>query len=66
MKLTIKQARLVRGLTQMEVADMLRVHYQTIRNWEHGRTTPTFEEMQKLATLYGVDLKNLLLKGEKK
>jgi transcriptional regulator with XRE-family HTH domain len=36
----LKQARHDAGLTQRQLADLLGITPQTLRNWESGRTVP--------------------------
>lgn len=52
----IKAARLVRGLSQRELAAKLGYeHYQRVLLWESGRTLPTLEAFEKMETV--LDLK---------
>ena len=50
----LRRARLERQMSQISVADFLKVSTQTIRNWEGGRTEPKPEYIQRLAVHYDV------------
>ena len=50
----LRRARLERQMSQSSVADFLKVSTQTVRNWEAGRTEPSSERIQRLATYYDV------------
>ena len=53
--MTIKEARLVAGLTQKGMSEMLGIPKRTIEEWEAGkRTPPTYVEklvVEKLETI---------------
>ena len=44
----IKQARIDKNLTQLQLADMMEVSYQAVSNWERGNSMP---DISKLADL---------------
>lgn len=48
------------GLTQMELAQALRVSRQAISKWETGEATPSLENLKSLSQLYQVPLGQLL------
>ncbi len=50
----LRRSRLERQMSQISVADFLKVSAQTIRNWEAGRTEPSPENIQRLAVHYDV------------
>lgn len=52
----LKTVRKKRGLTQKEVADMLGVTIATYSRYESGQYEPSFENMEKLAKLFSVDI----------
>lgn len=51
MILTIKQARLLKGLTQSEMAQQLNVHVQTYRNMENHSDDVTVGNAKKICDL---------------
>lgn len=57
---TLKGARVNAGYTQREVSEILGISNVTIGNWEKGRTYPKVNQVERLATLYGVDLNDLI------
>ena len=54
------------GLTQRYVAYELDVSDKAVSKWENGKSKPTIEELQKLASLYGVSINELIDKQEEK
>lgn len=47
----IREAREASGFTQVELAEKVGVAFQSIQQWESGRTTPRTPKMRKLATV---------------
>ena len=45
----IKNARIAKNMTQMNIADALGVSYQAVSNWERGNSMP---DIGKLGELY--------------
>lgn len=45
-----------RSLTQEQLADELRFHTMTVKNYEHRRRNPTFEAVVKIADFFNVSL----------
>lgn len=66
---TIKRLRKQKGLTQLELADLLNVHQTAVSQWEQDRTNPDIETYKKMASIFDVSLDLLLgnreLKGVK-
>ena len=50
----LRRARIERQISQVSVADFLKVSAQTVRNWEAGRTEPSPGDIQRLAIFYDV------------
>jgi DNA-binding transcriptional regulator YiaG len=50
----IKQKRLEKGFTQIQMAIACKVGYNTYRNWELGATTPNKENVHKLTQVLGL------------
>ena len=60
MKISLKSARVNKGLTREEVSKLTGIHSQTIYYWEVGKFTPRDEAvLQKLLDVYGVKRKNV-------
>jgi transcriptional regulator with XRE-family HTH domain len=56
----LKQLRLEKGLTQKEVADLVKVNRVTYTNWEKGNREPSFEKLFLLAESLGTNIDYLL------
>lgn len=64
MKLTLKAARVNKGLTQMDVANHLHINKGTLINYEKYRTIPDIETAKVMAALYGVSVDDLIFLPE--
>ena len=51
------------GLTQMDLAEKLKVSRQAVSRWEVGAAVPSTDNLKVLSNLYGVSVDDLL-KGE--
>ena len=60
MKLTLKAARVNKGLTQADVANRLGINKGTLVNYEKYRTIPDIETAKVMASLYGVSVNDLI------
>lgn len=49
-----------KGLSQLEVAETLKVSRQAISKWESGAAVPSTENLINMSKLYGVSLDNLI------
>lgn len=49
----IKEAREQLGMSQEDLADALGLAFQSIQQWESGKTTPRANRMRKLAAILG-------------
>ena len=56
----LKAARKACGLTQKQVATMLKVVESCYANWEQGRTEPNIEMLRKLSLLFNVCIDELI------
>lgn len=54
MRITIKAARINKGLRQTDVAAELNVARETVSSWEKGKTKPSLKMVEPLCRLYGV------------
>ena len=61
-KLTLKQIRLLKGLTQKELADLLEMPMYAIQRRETGHTKWTIDEVAKLVEKLEIDTGMLNLK----
>ena len=64
MKISIKGARIEKGMTQKEAGNAIGVTKDTISNWERGVTSPTAIQLEKLCAVYGVGLSDIFLNKE--
>lgn len=60
MKMSIKAARINRGLTVKAVCEQLGIYEKTLMNWEAGKNAPRIDKAHELAELYGCDLNDLI------
>lgn len=57
-------ARKNKGITQIELAEMLHVSNGTVGNWESGKRTPDIESVAKIASILDVTTDFLLIDKE--
>lgn len=53
MRITLKAARINKGLTQNEVAIAIKVTKKTVGSWENGKSVPNINKIEMLCELYG-------------
>lgn len=56
----IRKLRKNHGLSVHELSDLLNVHWNTIYNWETGRTEPKSSQICALAELFGCDAETVM------
>lgn len=56
----LEMLRKQNGLTQKDVADILKINRTTYTKYETGVTEPNVTSLKKLAEIFGVDLNELL------
>ena len=61
---TIKNARLKKGYTQSQLADLLNVSNKTISKWETGRGYPDITLLAKITSILKLDYEELLQSNE--
>lgn len=61
MKISIKGARVEKGMTQKQAGEAMNVTKETISNWERGITAPTAPQLLKLCDVYGVSVADIFL-----
>ena len=59
MQLRLKELREAHQLTLKQVGTHLKKSYATISRWEHGHSPVASTDLLKLATLYGVHIRDL-------
>ncbi len=55
-KISLKTARINKGMTQSEVAKALEVSSKTVSAWEKGKTSPRAIDFLNLCKLYDVNV----------
>jgi len=60
MAMTLKAARINKGLSRTEVAEIFNVAYDTVANWENEKTYPTVDTAIKLCDLYGCTINDII------
>ena len=50
----IKEARIARNMTQMNLADAMEVSYQAVSNWERGNSMPDISRLSELCRILDI------------
>lgn len=58
-KISVKAARVNKGLTIQDAAKELGVSTSTLSGYENGKPNPRFEMLEKMSALYGIPVENL-------
>lgn len=53
-KISLKAARVNKGLTQSEAAQSIGISVSTLKNWETGKTFPKQPQIEMICDLYGM------------
>lgn len=56
----IREARIARNMTQMNLADALGVSYQAVSNWERGNSMPDISKLEDLCAALQISVDQLL------
>ena len=64
MAITLRSARINKGLTQAEAAKILGVSTDTVRNYELGRSFPDVPIIKKIERAYGMSYNELIFLPE--
>lgn len=56
----LKTQRVMRGLTQADIAKEIGVDARTVLRWENGDNDPKIKDMRKLAAYFGVTVAYLI------
>lgn len=59
-KVTLKVARELKGLTQREAASILGISKDTLSNYERGKSYPDVPLIRKIEELYGVSYDRII------
>ncbi len=54
LQISLAAARVNAGMTQEEVAKVMKISKTTIVNWEKGRVVPGIPEMEMMSRLYNI------------
>ena len=57
---TIREARIARNMTQMNLADAMGVSYQAVSNWERGNSMPDISKLGELCNALEISVAQLL------
>lgn len=60
LKMTLKMARELKGLTQAEAADKIGINKDTLGNYERGKSYPDIPILRKIEEVYQVKYDQLL------
>lgn len=64
MAITLKSARVNKGLTQVNAAKFIGVTVDTLSNYERGKSFPDVPIIKKIEQVYGVPYNNLIFLPE--
>lgn len=60
MAITLKSARVNKGLTQIKAAKLIGITVDTLSNYERGKSFPDVPIIQKIEEVYGVSYSDLI------
>lgn len=60
MKITLKAARVSKGLTQKDAAKLIGITVETLANYEKGKTYPDIPILKKIEDTYDVKYNQLI------
>ena len=60
MAITLKSARVNKGLTQAQAAELIGITTDTLSNYERGKSYPDVPIIQKIEKVYGVSYCDLI------
>lgn len=64
LKITLKAARVNKGLTQAQVSKALNVSKKTVGMWENGNTCPRMDKINSICELYGISYDNIFFEDK--
>ena len=56
----LREARIARNMTQVNLADAMEVSYQAVSNWERGNSMPDISKLSQLCEILGISIDELL------
>ncbi len=56
----LKNIRLIKNITQLQLAQMLNVSYKTISHWEQGYSEPSLQMLCKIKQVLNISYEELL------
>lgn len=59
-KMTLKAARINKGLTQQQAAEAIGIGVDTLSNYERGKTYPDVVILKKIEEAYDIEYKNII------
>ena len=59
LKISLAAARVNAGLTQLDVANLMKLSKQTIVNWESGKVIPKIAQLEMLSRIYEIPIDNI-------
>ena len=60
----IRNARIAKNMTQMNLADAMEVSYQAVSNWERGNSMPDIGRLRQLCGILDISVEELLGGGD--
>lgn len=60
MKLTLKAARVNKGLTQKDAAKLMGVSRNVISNWERQKSFPDVLQVKRIEEVYGLQFQEII------
>lgn len=60
MNITLEAARVNKGLTQKEAAELIGVSKDTLSNYERGKSYPDIPVLKKIEEIYGISYNNII------
>lgn len=60
----IRNGRIAKNMTQMNLADAMEVSYQAVSNWERGNSMPDIGRLRQLCDILDISVEELLGGGE--
>jgi transcriptional regulator with XRE-family HTH domain len=60
MRVSLKQARELRGLKQAEAAEKIGISTDTLGNYERGKSYPNIPVLRKIEEVYGIPYDRLI------
>lgn len=60
MQMTLKAARVNKGLTQKEAAESLEISLSTLSNYESGKSFPDVPVIQRIEKLYEISYNDII------